>query len=119
MGFGAAAYSPAKYGIVTELLPADRLVVANGWIEGLTVLSIILGFLLGGVLISPHVSAWMFTLDVPLVDVELEHASESVIAVIAGFYVLAALVNLVIPDTGARYAKQHIHPWKLLVGFAH
>ena len=70
VGFGAAAYSPAKYGIVTELLPADRLVVANGWIEGLTVLSIILGFLFGGVLISPNVSAWLFTLDVPLVDMD-------------------------------------------------
>ena len=52
IGFGAAAYSPAKYGIVTELLPADKLVVANGWIEGLTVTSIILGFLIGGVLID-------------------------------------------------------------------
>ena len=119
VGFGAAAYSPAKYGIVTELLPADKLVVANGWIEGLTVTSIILGFLLGGVLISPKVSGWLFTLDVPLVEMELNYPAESVIAVIASSYVLAALVNLVIPDTGARYAKQHIHPWKLLVGFAH
>lgn len=43
VGFGAAAYSPAKYGILTELLPPEKLVVANGWIEGLTVSSIILG----------------------------------------------------------------------------
>jgi MFS family permease len=42
VGFGAAAYSPAKYGILTELLPAEKLVAANGWIEGLTVVSIIL-----------------------------------------------------------------------------
>jgi MFS family permease len=41
VGFGAAAYSPAKYGILTELLPAEKLVAANGWIEGLTVSSII------------------------------------------------------------------------------
>ncbi len=53
VGFGAAAYSPAKYGILTELLPPEKLVVANGWIEGLTVGSIILGFVLGGVLVSP------------------------------------------------------------------
>jgi hypothetical protein len=118
VGFGAAAYSPAKYGIVTELLPADRLVVANGWIEGLTVTSIILGFLLGGVLISPRVSAWLFALDVPLFDIELEHAAESVIAVIAGLYVLAALVNVVIPDTGA-LREAACPPWKLMVGFAH
>ena len=45
VGFGAAAYSPAKYGILTELLPPQQLVVANGWIEGTTVGSIILGVL--------------------------------------------------------------------------
>src|SRR5882762_2495601 len=52
VGFGAAAYSPAKYGILTELLPPEKLVAANGWIEGLTVASIILGTVLGGALIS-------------------------------------------------------------------
>ena len=56
VGLGAAAYSPAKYGILTEYLPHQKLVVANGWIEGLTVASIILGTLLGGVLISRTVS---------------------------------------------------------------
>ena len=48
VGLGAAAYSPAKYGILTELLPPEQLVMANGWIEGLTVASIVLGTLLGG-----------------------------------------------------------------------
>jgi MFS family permease len=119
VGFGAAAYSPAKYGIVTELLPPEQLVVANGWIEGLTVISIILGFLLGGVLISPKVSTWLLAFDVPMIDLEIDHPAESAIAVIAGIYVAAAFVNFLIPDTGARYAKQHVHPWKLLVGFAH
>ena len=57
VGLGAAAYSPAKYGILTELLPPEQLVVANGWIEGLTVASIVLGTLLGGMLIGPTVSA--------------------------------------------------------------
>ena len=56
VGLGAAAYSPAKYGILTELLPPDKLVVANGWIEGLTVISIILGVVLGGALILPAVA---------------------------------------------------------------
>ena len=51
VGLGAAAYSPAKYGILTEYLPHRKLVIANGWIEGLTVASIILGTVLGGVLI--------------------------------------------------------------------
>ncbi|HEU0200420.1 MAG TPA: MFS transporter, partial [Burkholderiaceae bacterium] len=54
VGFGAAAYSPAKYGILTELLPPEKLVIANGWIEGLTVASIILGIVLGGILVSPR-----------------------------------------------------------------
>jgi len=119
VGFGAAAYSPAKYGIVTELLPPEQLVVANGWIEGLTVISIILGFLLGGVLISPKVSAWMLAFDVPMLQTEIDTPAESAISVIVSFYVAAALVNVLIPDTGARYAKQPVHPWKLLVGFAH
>jgi len=119
VGFGAAAYSPAKYGIVTELLPPEQLVVANGWIEGLTVVSIILGFLLGGVLISPKVSALLLAFDMPLIDTDIDTPAESAIAVIACIYLAAALVNFLIPETGARYAKQHVHPWKLLVGFAH
>jgi MFS transporter, LPLT family, lysophospholipid transporter len=119
VGFGAAAYSPAKYGILTELLPPEKLVLANGWIEGLTVASIILGFLFGGVLINPVVSSWLMAVDVPLVDIEVQHPAEAAVAVITFVYAAAALVNLSIPDTGARYAKQHIHPWKLLVGFAH
>ena len=119
VGFGAAAYSPAKYGIVTELLPPEKLVVANGWIEGLTVVSIIVGFLLGGVLIDQHVSAWLLAFDMPMVDTGVTEPAEAAVAVIMWVYVLAAAINLLIPDTGARYAKQHIHPWKLLVGFAH
>ena len=57
VGFGAAAYSPAKYGILTELLPAEKLVEANGWIEGMTVLSIILGTVMGGALVSQNFAA--------------------------------------------------------------
>ena len=119
VGFGAAAYSPAKYGILTELLPPEKLVIANGWIEGLTVTSIIVGFLLGGVLISPRVSDWLLTFDMPMIDTGIDLPAEGAIAVIASVYVAAALFNLYIPDTGARYAKQPVHPWKLTVGFAH
>src|ERR1700689_4801000 len=56
VGIGAAAYAPAKYGILTEILPPEKLVYANGWIEGLTVISVILGTVLGGLLISPQIS---------------------------------------------------------------
>ena len=61
VGLGAAAYSPAKYGILTEYLPHRLLVVANGWIEGLTVLAIILGVVIGGTLIQPGVAFWRST----------------------------------------------------------
>jgi MFS family permease len=119
VGFGAAAYSPAKYGILTELLPPEKLVIANGWIEGLTVTSIIAGFLLGGVLISPRVAEWLLAFDIPMLDTGIDLPAEGAIAVITAVYIAAALFNLSIPDTGARYAKQHVHPWKLLIGFAH
>jgi MFS family permease len=119
VGLGAAAYSPAKYGILTELLPPEKLVVANGWIEGLTVTSIIAGFLLGGILISPRVAESLLALDLPMFETGIDLPAEAAIAVITSVYVIATLFNLGIPDTGARYAKQHVHPWKLLVGFAH
>ena len=119
IGFGAAAYSPAKYGIVTELLPPEKLVVANGWIEGLTVTSIIVGFLIGGVLIDKNVASWLLAHDMPVIDTGVDLPAEAAISVIVWIYVLAALINLMIGDTGARYAKHHTHPWKLIVGFVH
>ncbi len=119
VGLGAAAYSPAKYGILTELLPPEKLVVANGWIEGLTVGSIILGFVVGGILVSPKVAAFLLTIDVPLVDIDVDNGAEAAIAVVGGIYALAAIVNLFIPDTGARYAKQSTSPGRLFKDFWH
>jgi MFS family permease len=114
VGFGAAAYSPAKYGNLTELLPPDRLVAANGWIEGTTVGSIILGTVLGGALISPHIAAPILRQHIPTVNTPAEAA----MLVIMGIYVIAALFNLRIPDTGARYPKQERGPIKLITDFA-
>src|SRR5450830_1921862 len=68
VGFGAAVYSPAKYGILTELLPPEKLVAANGWIEGLTVCSIIFGTVLGGALVNPHVASVLLSFDFPIFD---------------------------------------------------
>jgi MFS family permease len=119
VGFGAAAYSPAKYGILTELLPPEKLVAANGWIEGTTVGSIILGTVLGGALISPTVSGALLGLDLPLIDTGIDTPAEAAILVISVFYVVAALFNLRIPDTGARYPDQTRNPLGLLVDFAH
>ena len=119
VGLGAAAYSPAKYGILTELLPAERLVAANGWIEGTTVSSIILGTMVGGALISPMVSGWLLSLDFPGFDFAIDSPAESAILVIGVIYGIAALFNLRIPDTGARYERQHTNPIKLLADFWH
>jgi MFS family permease len=117
VGFGAAAYSPAKYGILTELLPAEKLVAANGWIEGLTVTSIILGTVLGGALISPHIASMLLAIDVPHIDTGIETPAEAATAVISGLYIIAAAFNLFIPDTGARYGKQQTNPALLMRDF--
>jgi MFS family permease len=117
VGFGAAAYSPAKYGILTELLPPEKLVAANGWIEGLTVASIILGTVLGGALISPRIASLLLAIDVPHLDTGVETPAEAAIIIIAAIYVIAAIFNLFIPDTGARYGRQQTNPLLLMRDF--
>jgi hypothetical protein len=117
VGFGAAAYSPAKYGILTELLPPEKLVAANGWIEGLTVCSIIFGTVLGGVLISPKVAQSLLLLDLPKVDTHIDTPPEAAIAIIVLLYVIAALINLKIPETGVVYEKLSKNPIYLLKDF--
>ena len=118
VGFGAAVYSPAKYGILTELLPPEKLVPANGWIEGLTVMSIIFGTVLGGALVSDVGSNLLLGFDFPLVDTGIDTASEAAMAVVAAIYIAASLFNLRIPDTGARYEHQERNPFKLIADFA-
>jgi MFS family permease len=118
VGLGAAAYSPAKYGILTELLPPEKLVAANGWIEGLTVGSIIMGTVLGGVLISSTVSQSLLSFDIPAFDTGIDTPAESAIMIIMTIYVIAALINLRIPDTGARYVSQKTNPIELVKDFA-
>src|SRR5688572_1368546 len=118
VGLGAAAYSPAKYGILTELLPPEQLVVANGWIEGLTVASIVLGVLLGGLLIGSKASGMLLAIDMPMIETSIDTAPEAAVVVIAFVYVVAAGFNLAIPDTGARYSHQERNPVRLFVDFA-
>ena len=119
VGFGAAAYSPAKYGILTELLPPEKLVAANGWIEGLTVCSIISGTVLGGVLISPHIAKTLLLLDFPLIDTHIDTPPEAAIALIVVLYFIAALINLRIPETGVVYTASTKNPIKLIKDFSH
>ena len=100
VGLGAAAYSPAKYGILTELLPASQLVKANGWIEGLTIASIILGVLLGGQLVGAAVSTHLLSFDFPLIDTGIDTAPEAAISMLIFVYLIAAWFNTRIPHTG-------------------
>jgi LPLT family lysophospholipid transporter-like MFS transporter len=118
VGFGAAVYSPAKYGILTELLPPEKLVAANGWIEGLTVTSIILGTVMGGTLVASRTSNYLLGFDLPLIDTGINTPTEAALCVVVAIYVLATLFNLRIPETGARYAHQERNPIKLVADFA-
>ncbi|GMV55823.1 MAG: hypothetical protein AMXMBFR6_16280 [Betaproteobacteria bacterium] len=115
VGLGAAAYSPAKYGILTEYLPHNRLVVANGWIEGLTVGAIILGVLLGGFLVDARVLDPILRLAIPGLDSELTVA----LLVVALLYVAAAVFNCFIADTGVDHKPLKGNPIYLVHDFAH
>ena len=117
VGLGAAAYSPAKYGILTELLPPSQLVKANGWIEGLTIASIILGVLLGGQLIAPYLSHHLLALDLPFMHTGVNTAPEAAIAVLVVVYALAAWFNTRIPLTGVTPRPMPTNPLALLPDF--
>jgi len=118
VGLGAAAYSPAKYGILTEYLPHRQLVVANGWIEGLTVASIILGTMLGGLLIHVRVSGVLLHFDLPLIETSIDTPAEAAVAIIVVVYAIAALFNLEVPNTGVRLKMLPSHPVDTLKDFS-
>lgn len=119
VGLGAAAYSPAKYGILTEYLPHRLLVVANGWIEGLTVGAIILGVVIGGALIQPAVAHSLLSFDLPVVETGIDTTIEMALCFIGGFYILASIFNLYVPDTGVDHKTLHKNPWYLIREFNH
>ena len=116
-GVGAAAYSPAKYGLVTELSPPEQLVHANGWLEVTTVGAIILGTALGGWLVGPWLLAdgarhmgHALPVDSPL---------GAAILLVLALYALAAALNLLIPSSGARPHAMQPSFSALLTRFAH
>ena len=115
VGLGAAAYSPAKYGILTELLPASQLVKANGWIEGLTIASIILGVLLGGQLVGPNLSAMLLSVELPFITTGVDTPAEAAISLLIFVYGLAAWFNKRIPYTGAALVPLRQDPSKSML----
>jgi MFS family permease len=119
VGLGAACYSPAKYGILTEYLPHRLLVVANGWIEGLTVGAIILGVVIGGLLIKPEISSYILGFDFPLLDTGIDTGNEMAVAIIGGLYLIAALFNVYVPDTGVDHKPLKKNPLYLIHEFNH
>lgn len=117
VGLGAAAYSPAKYGILTELLPSSQLVKANGWIEGLTIASIILGVLVGGQLVGHAISSHLLAFDFPLIDTGIDTAPQAAISLLIVLYAIAAWFNLRIPDTGVEMRPMPRNKFELLPDF--
>jgi LPLT family lysophospholipid transporter-like MFS transporter len=117
IGLGAAAYSPAKYGILTEYLPHRLLVVANGWIEGLTVAAIIVGTVGGGIMIRGDVASWLMGLGLPGVGSAFD--TTAVLAMVGTLYLVAAIFNLYIPDTGVDHKPLKSNPLYLLHDFNH
>lgn len=115
-GWGAALYAPAKYGLITELLPPDDLVRANGFFEGATVCAVIFGTVLGGLLISPlmPVLHWPATWQWPGATVTALGAGMMVLLLLNAVAMAACFA---IPDSGARYDPHSIHPRELVVRF--
>lgn len=118
VGLGAAAYSPAKYGILTELLPPSQLVKANGWIEGLTIASIILGILLGGQLVGPRIAPMLMGFDLPMINTGIDTAPEAAISTMVLLYIIAAVFNLYIPRTEAPLQPLSTNPGELVRDFS-
>ena len=119
VGLGAAAYSPAKYGILTELLPHRLLVVANGWIEGLTVMAIILGTVVGGLLVEPAIAQALLNFDFPMIETGIDTIPEMSIGIIGSIYLIASAFNLYIPDTGVDHRMLKKNPLFLIHDFNH
>ena len=114
VGFGAAGYAPAKYGLITELVRPDQLVKANSWIEITVVGSVLMGAVLGGWLISPSMMSlstrWLADASVHGLPMSLPLTPLTPGLMALGvIYLTASLINVWIRDSGRRYAKQHLH----------
>jgi LPLT family lysophospholipid transporter-like MFS transporter len=99
VGLGAAAYSPAKYGILRELVGPDKLVKANSLMEGSTIVAILLGAVLGGLL--------------------ADYSVQVALMAVAGSYVVAAAANLLIPRLKPAHAMPRFSPAIMIADFMH
>ncbi len=123
VGLGASAYAPAKYGLLTESVPPAALVAANGWVESTVVLSVLLGTVLGGGLISP---LWLGSTAVgwagnlwPVATGASSPALNVSLLLVACLYGLSSLCNLAIVPSGKSYPARDRAPLRMLADFRH
>jgi len=119
-GMAASAYAPAKYGLVTETVPAEQLVKANGWLEVTVVMAVILGTASGGLLVASKSFAWMSTLNlsfIELLGLSLETQYAGPLLSLIVIYSIAGLLNFGIPSVNIRYVQQSMKPIALFKNF--
>jgi len=119
-GMAASAYAPAKYGLVTETVPAEQLVKANGWLEVTVVMAVILGTASGGLLVASKSFAWMSTLNlsfIELLGLSLETQYAGPLLSLIVIYSIAGLLNFGIPSVNIRYVQQSMKPVALFKNF--
>jgi len=119
-GMAASAYAPAKYGLVTETVPAEQLVKANGWLEVTVVMSVILGTACGGLLVASKSFVWMSTLNLSFIEflglsLETQYAGPLLSLIV--IYSIAGLLNFGIPSVNIRYVQQSMKPIALFKNF--
>jgi MFS family permease len=119
-GMAASAYAPAKYGLVTETVPAEQLVKANGWLEVTVVMAVILGTACGGLLVASKSFAWMSTLNLSFIEflglsLETQYAGPLLSLIV--IYSVAGLLNFGIPSVNTQYVQQSMKPVALFENF--
>jgi len=124
VGFGSAAYAPAKYGLLTEIVPPRQLVAANGWVEVSVVCAALLGTVLGGLLVSPWLLGQIASLMAQLglswpPTFAQTGALTGSLGLLLTVYALAGVLNIGVPASGACYPASSIHPLAVLRDFRH
>lgn len=119
-GMAASAYAPAKYGLVTETVPAAQLVKANGWLEVTVVMAVIMGTACGGLLVASKSIAWMSALNLSFIELwglslETQYAGPLLSLIV--IYSIAGLLNFGIPNLNIRYAQESMRPIALFKNF--
>ena len=115
-GLGAAAYAPAKYGLVTELVKPAQLVRANGWVEVSVVCAALMGAVLGGVLVNHGVVLVLNTFAGEVLPVSPSLFTPSLLLLLV-IYALAGLLNVGIPHSGAHYPAPVMSARRLMQEF--